>query len=222
MSGFNKDKTMEVDPNHEAMNYKFTHSMMKSFETGILNHLEPDASFTYLPVISRYQISTQPYCDVCCGLLLNQEKDLLHLQTPHNYPCPNEECHHAFVQQSHLDIHLKMCGELRKLSKNAKGIKTDEKFEEIMRFALNPPMNNYFEMVNDVFATKEWITEQFKRRQKHKRNGKKSIEDVNVENEHKRKLAQVTVSDGQETVYVPQVKRRKLNGNSNNRIELMK
>ena len=62
-----------------------------------------DKKFKYLPILSRYQITTKSYCNICFGLLninknnkdqytINQDTNnyALHLESPHNYPCPNK------------------------------------------------------------------------------------------------------------------------------------
>eukprot|EP00483_Globobulimina_turgida_P005912 UN05922 len=151
--------------------------MFASFEKPILSELEADPSFTYLPILSRYQIQTQPYCSSCYGLLGHYHKggDQLHLQTAHNYACPNQECALEFVLQSHLAIHVKICEESLKLKADAMRMNSIE-YEECINFKIQTPMNNYFQIVEDnhVNAPNEWLNKQIEWRQQRKKHKRKN------------------------------------------------
>eukprot|EP00483_Globobulimina_turgida_P003092 UN03097 len=191
MSSFNGPKPAQSEPQSITksellnsrglpINYGDSHrlptSMFALFEKPILSELEHDPSFIYLPILSRFQIQTQPYCQTCYGLLGDYHKggNQLHLQTPHNYPCPNKDCAREFVLQSHLAIHLKVCAESIKLKADIKGM-SDIEYEECINLKIQSPINNYFQTVrdNDVNPSNEWLNQQIQwrqqKRKKHKR-----------------------------------------------------
>ena len=84
--------------------YQIPQSKLYCIKTPIQSKLcIGDKKFKYLPLLSRYQISSKSYCSTCFGLLnikknnkdqytINEDTNnyLLHLQAPHNYPCPNK------------------------------------------------------------------------------------------------------------------------------------
>ncbi len=147
--------------------------MYNAFFTPILSSLSTDNTFQYLPLLTYYQISTKSFCKLCYGLLNNIGKyhlrgNQLHLETLHNYPCPNTKCHAAFVLNSHLNIHLKICDQTVKL----KNLMKKNQYEKYINFKINSPVDDYYQIVspNDVNPTIKWVQNQRKLRQKRKLN----------------------------------------------------
>eukprot|EP01084_Bolivina_argentea_P021943 40773_1 len=111
-----------IPKNYGYATYRLPPSKIKLFNTPILSELAPDPSFMYTPVLTQNQLKKNSYCDRCLGLLENQPQNgaELHLETPHNYPCPNKNCERVFVLQSHCRIHLRKCLKRRKTPKISK------------------------------------------------------------------------------------------------------
>eukprot|EP00486_Rosalina_sp_Unknown_P013574 CAMPEP_0201587512 /NCGR_PEP_ID=MMETSP0190_2-20130828/144503_1 /ASSEMBLY_ACC=CAM_ASM_000263 /TAXON_ID=37353 /ORGANISM="Rosalina sp." /LENGTH=258 /DNA_ID=CAMNT_0048037705 /DNA_START=81 /DNA_END=857 /DNA_ORIENTATION=- len=150
-----------------------------------------DKKFKYLPILSRYQISSKSYCSTCFGLLninktnkdqymINENTNnyALHLQAPHNYPCPNKECNRRFVLQKHLDVHLKICHEQQSLIKETKGMDTSQ-FIECIKFVIDykyllkdidHEYGNFDDF--DIIPNKQWIEKQIGWRDIRKKRGR--------------------------------------------------
>eukprot|EP01084_Bolivina_argentea_P308887 534213_1 len=184
--------------NYGYSTHKLPSSMYSLFNTPILSQLESDPSFTYLPLLTRYQISTKSYCDLCYGLLENYHLGgaQLHLQTAHNYACPNNNCEREFVLQSHLKIHLKICKQSQKLPISSMQGMNDKQYEQHINYTINSPINNYYKIVNncDINPTNEWIEKQWKWREKRtkkkRKNNNKQINnnnEMNNQNKNKKK-----------------------------------
>eukprot|EP00484_Ammonia_sp_Unknown_P017368 CAMPEP_0197033330 /NCGR_PEP_ID=MMETSP1384-20130603/11770_1 /TAXON_ID=29189 /ORGANISM="Ammonia sp." /LENGTH=205 /DNA_ID=CAMNT_0042463125 /DNA_START=73 /DNA_END=690 /DNA_ORIENTATION=- len=162
-------------------NYSYSHTLpaskRKCVQSSILNNLSEDTSFKYLPLLSRYQISTKPYCDTCFGVLdaLNQSNYFLHLQTPHSYPCSNKGCDRQFVSPEHLRIHEKICKECEHLISDVRKMDAAQ-FEALLKYVMASPMPDYFDFVDkeQVLPNQEWIDAQIEWRKQHKKGGKKS------------------------------------------------
>ena len=75
------------------------------------------------------------------------------------------ECQRVFVLESHLSIHLKICKQSMKLTKDVKKLNMEEFLKEINYIIKLPKINNndnnyYNDKVKDTEPTKEWIQQQ--------------------------------------------------------------
>lgn len=85
--------------------------------------------------------------------------------------------------QSHLQIHLKLCSASRKLTMSVKGTVKEQKFEELIRFEMDPPspIGHYHDIVSDARPPMHWIQKQrdWKERQCKRGNSKRTKRESN-------------------------------------------
>ena len=169
---------------------------MKSFANKPISY--KSAENKYLPVLSRYQISTYPHCELCFTLF-KYDNHVSHIQIPHNYPCHNKGiysftvyalilalvninmfntgCNRRFINKRDRNIHLKICKQHQKIQENTTKMNL-EQFKECISFVIDENVFNYndINMINqpfDIFPNKQWISQQIEWKQKKHRKRRK-------------------------------------------------